>query len=57
MLNFWSKVSYSYNKISAIFNHISAPRKKLKIWFVTFVRSLFAKLKPSSFKTEGRDRG
>jgi len=41
----------------AIFDHISAPRQKLKNlvkgFFGINMRSLYAKFQPSSFKTEG----
>jgi len=49
------------NEISAIFDHISAPRQKFKNlagnFFNIKMRSLYAKFQPSSFKTEEEDRG
>jgi len=49
------------NKILEIFNPILALRQKLKNLVNNFVginmRNLHAKFQPSSFKTEGGDRG
>jgi len=49
------------NKIRAIFDFILAPRQKFKNLICSFfcinTRSPYAKSHPSSFKTEGGDRG
>jgi len=47
-------------KISAIFDHISAPRQKFPYLIGNFfginMKSLYTKFQPSSLKTEGGDR-
>jgi len=44
-------------KFRQFFDHISAPREKLKIWLMTFLTLIWqvsvCKISASSFKTEG----